>query len=227
MLLISPPASRICEAYPSLARLGGALKAYNVPYKILDGNLEGLLYIINSETRDEDTWTRRAVKGKEHSLKMLTSPEGYINFDTYKSHIKRLNRLLDKSKLNNGYDITLANFKGPLTPLQSTDLKNAAVNYKDNPFFTWFSKRIPQILNEMESTENSVKFIGISVTFLSQALTAFAIAGFIRILRPDVTIIWGGGLITSLAGRKQASCSPMQPGAGRKQASCSPMQPGA
>ena len=77
MLLISPPASRISEAYPALARLSGALKNYNIPYMVLDGNLEGLLYLINSEIQADDTWTKRSVKGKEHSLKILTSSKGY------------------------------------------------------------------------------------------------------------------------------------------------------
>ncbi len=201
MLLISPPASRICEAYPALARLGGALKAHDIPYRILDGNLEGLLHIINSEISGNDTWTKRAAKGREHSLEMLTSAKGYNNFDTYKSHIKRLNRLLEKSILSREDNITLANFSTPLaSPLKSTDLKNSADNYQESVFYSWFSNRIPQVIGNMESSGNKVKFIGLSVTFLSQALTAFAISGFIRKLRPEIQIIWGGGLITSWAG---------------------------
>ncbi|MEA1911622.1 MAG: radical SAM protein [Spirochaetota bacterium] len=198
MLLISPPAARITEAYPALARLGGALKAHNIPYRILDGNLEGLMHLINSETSDKDTWTKRAVKGKEHSLAILTSTKGYSNFDTYKSHIKRLNRLLEKSDLNKGHEITLANFSTPLwSPLSSMDLKYSGDYFEDNPFYSWFSNRIPRVIEEMESNGNKIKFIGFSVTFLSQALTAFAMAGFIRKIRPDIKIVWGGGLITS------------------------------
>lgn len=201
MLLISPPASRICEAYPSLARLGGALKSHDIPYRVLDGNLEGLMHLINSEVSDDDTWTKRAVKGKEHSLSILTSPKGYSNFDTYKSHIKRLNRLLEKSNLNKGHDITLANFSTPLwSPLKSLDLKLSADHFEDNPFYSWFSSRIPGIIEETESESNKIKYIGLSVTFLSQALTAFSIAGFVRKIRPDIKIIWGGGLITSWDG---------------------------
>ena len=201
MLLISPPASRICEAYPALARLGGALKSYDIPYRIMDGNLEGLMHLINSESADEDTWTKRAVKGKEHSLSILTSPKGYSNFDTYKSHIQRLNRLLEKSNLNKGHDITLANYQTPLlSPLKSSDLKHSAAHFEDNPFYSWFSSRIPEIIEETESESNKIKYIGLSVTFLSQSLTAFSIAGFVRKLRPDIKIVWGGGLITSWEG---------------------------
>jgi len=198
MLLISPPASRICEAYPALARLSGALKTYDIPHKVLDGNLEGLIFLINSETGSNDTCTNRAVKGRDNSLKLLTSPEGYTNFDTYKSHIIRLNRLLEKSNLNNGENITLANFTTPLlSPLKSKDLNYSAEYFDKNLFYTWFSKRIPQGIEEMESSGISIKYMGFSVTFLSQALTAFAMAGFIRRLRPDIQIVWGGGLITS------------------------------
>jgi len=198
MLLISPPASRICEAYPSLARLGGALKKHNIPLRILDGNLEGLIHLINSNTIADDTWTKRAVKGRDYSIELLTSPGGYTNFDTYKSHIKRLNRLLEKSDLNQGHEITLANFSTPLlSPLKSGDLKYTTKHFAENPFYSWFSNRIPQLINELETKGNNIKYIGLSVTFLSQALSAFAIAGFIRKLRPDIKIVWGGGLITS------------------------------
>lgn len=203
MLLISPPASRICEAYPSLARLSGALKAHDIPYRILDGNLEGLMHLINSEVVYDDTWTKRALKGKGHSLEMLTEPKGYTNFDTYKSHIKRLNRLLEKNSLNNGHDITLANYQdSSLSPLKSVDLKYSADHFKENTFYPWFSSRIPEIIEEMESSGNNVNFIGLSITFLSQAITAFAMAGFIRKLRPDIQTVWGGGLITSWEGSK-------------------------
>jgi len=204
MLLISPPASRICEAYPALARLSGALKAYDIPHKILDGNFEGLMHLINSEVPDTDTWTKRAVKGKEHSLAVLAATKGYINFDSYKSHIKRLTRLLEKSNLNKGHEITLANYDDRnLSALKSMDLQYSADHFKENPFYTWFSNKIPQVMEEMDSDGNSIKYIGFSVTFLSQALTAFAIAGFIKKLRPDIQIIWGGGLITSWNSTKQ------------------------
>ncbi len=198
MLLISPPASRICEAYPALARLGGALKAHNVPFRILDGNLEGLMFLINSETKGNDTETKRASKGKNLSLNLLQSPKGYSNFDIYKSHIKRLNRVLEKSVYNNKKSITLANYQdNNLSPLVSSNLKYSENNYKTNPFYSWFSRRIPDIIGKFEKGNGKLLYIGLSVTFLSQALTAFAIAGFIRKLRPDIQIVWGGGLITS------------------------------
>ncbi len=201
MLLISPPGSRICEAYPALPRLGGALKTHKIPYMILDGNQEGILSLINSETRGIDTETKRAIKGKEQSLRLLRSPVGYTHFDTYKSHIKRLNRLLEKSIFNNGQAISLANYQDKdLSPLKSSDLKSSEENFRENPFYFWFRKRIPEIIGIFEGKYEKLKYIGISVTFLSQALTAFAIAGFIRNFRPDIKIIWGGGLITSWKG---------------------------
>jgi len=157
--------------------------------------------MINSEVSDDDTWTKRAVKGKENSLAALTSPKGYTNFDTYKSHIKRLNRLLEKSNLNKGHEITLTNYQDRvLSPLKSSDLKYSSEHFKDNPFYNWFSRRIPEMIEETESEGNKIKYIGLSVTFLSQALTAFSIAGFVRKIRPDIRIVWGGGLITSWKG---------------------------
>lgn len=197
-MLISPPASRISEAYPSLARLSGAAEAHSIPLEILDGNLEGLMHLINSPAAGNDTETKRAVKAKHQSLSLLRSSEGYKNFDTYKSHVKRLNRLLAKSSLNDGHEISMSNYQDKtLLPVRSRDLKYAAQHFNENPFSSWFTKRIPEIMEEAAANGRPVTHIGLSVTFLSQALSAFAISGFIRKFYPGLKIIWGGGLITS------------------------------
>ncbi len=181
-----------------MARLTGALKSHSIPCMVLDGNLEGLMYLINSPSEGNDTETKRAEKGRIQTLSLLTSPKGYSNFDTYKSHIKRLNRLLTKSSFNRGHEISMVNYQDKtLLPVRSGDLKYAAQHFTENPFSSWFKKRIPEILEKAESGGIPVTHIGLSVTFLSQALTAFSISGFIRKFYPELNIIWGGGLITS------------------------------
>ena len=45
--------------------------------------------------------------------------------------------------------------------------------------------------------ESEPGIIGFSVNFMSQALCAFAMAGFVRSRLPAVQIIFGGGLVTS------------------------------
>ena len=44
--LIHPPVSKPGEAPAGPARLAGALKHYGVPFRFIDANLEGLLYLL-------------------------------------------------------------------------------------------------------------------------------------------------------------------------------------
>ncbi|MEN8199643.1 MAG: radical SAM protein, partial [Thermodesulfobacteriota bacterium] len=68
----------------------------------------------------------------------------------------------------------------------------AATEYKTNIFFPLFEKRIPELLTN--TTDN---WIGISLNYLSQALPAFALAGYLKERHPGFKLIIGGGLVTS------------------------------
>jgi radical SAM superfamily enzyme YgiQ (UPF0313 family) len=72
------------------------------------------------------------------------------------------------------------------------DLINAAENFEDNPFFPYFKKRLTDLLREQPTS-----LIGFSLNYLSQALSTFAMIGFLRREYPGAKIVLGGGLITS------------------------------
>ena len=76
--------------------------------------------------------------------------------------------------------------------MQSDHLLRAAQKYRNNLFYPFFKENIsPTIVQEQPD------FIGISIAYLSQAISAFALIGFIRAEFPGLKIILGGGLITS------------------------------
>jgi hypothetical protein len=97
------------------------------------------------------------------------------------------------SALDSRYRLTLADYGDSLlSPVQSSDLIRSAETFSVNPFVSYFESVLAP---KIETVHPS--YIGLSVCFLSQALTAFALVGWIRSKFPGVRIIMGGGLITS------------------------------
>ncbi len=195
VLFIHPPVVRPCEPPAGLARLASALQQHGIDHRILDANLEGILHLLNNRGRNvcsNDTWTRRAVKNASDALSRIRSRHAFDNLDRYRRDVSDLNRVLGRTA---HADITvgLANYEDQtLSPLKSSDLLCAAADHESSPFFPYFSRRLSGLL---EDTDYSV--IGFSINYLSQALPAFAMMGFLRKHRPGSRIIAGGGLVTS------------------------------
>jgi radical SAM superfamily enzyme YgiQ (UPF0313 family) len=104
--------------------------------------------------------------------------------------------LIGKSGENGGgIQINLSNYRDSrLSAVRARDLLRAAEEFENNVFHEYFSKRISRTL-ELHSPD----VIGVSLNYLSQALTAFSIIGFIRARYGKVRIVLGGSLITSWA----------------------------
>ena len=74
--------------------------------------------------------------------------------------------------------------------MRSVDLLAAAEEPEQNPFYSYFSQRLSELLA-------NVGTVGFSLNYLSQALCTFAMIGHIRKLYPALKIVLGGGLVTS------------------------------
>jgi radical SAM superfamily enzyme YgiQ (UPF0313 family) len=95
--------------------------------------------------------------------------------------------------LSNRVRLGLANYEHEeLSPARSRDLLRAAENPEDNPFYPYFRKRLKELLEKEDPS-----LIGLSLNYLSQALSAFAMIGFLRREFPGVKLVLGGGLVTS------------------------------
>jgi hypothetical protein len=203
-MLINPPVAKPGEPPAGLARLCGALRAHGIGHTAADLNLEGLLYLMEKragagrDCRDTaDRWTARAEKNFARDLALVRSSRSLENFDSYKKAVLELERLASKSGGSPCIRPGLADYQDEsLSPLKSSDLMRAAREHRSSPFFPHFSARIPGMMEGSPSC-----FAGISVNYLSQALPAFAIAGFIRENFPAARIILGGGLVTSWLSR--------------------------
>ena len=204
MLLIYPPIAKPCEPPAGIAKLCGALQAHGIPCRVLDANLEGLQYLMERQPPATDTWSRRALKNVSRNLASVKDPQAYRSFDRYARAVKDLNRAVEVSALSSGAVTGLADYRhARLSPLRSADLLASAENPEQNPFFPYFSQRLPKAFGASSDAASTaphgheVKMAGVSLNYLSQALTAFAMIGFIRKRYPGMKIVLGGGLVTS------------------------------
>ena len=193
MLLIYPPVAKPSEPPAGLAKLAGALNHHHINHQIIDANLEALLHRVQGPVNSPDQWTHRAGRHLASNLTALSNGEAFRNLDFYKRTVIDINRIVQMAQPQLDGTLTLVNYVDQrLSPVCSEDLIRAADNPEQNPFFAYFSARLDGLLEDRQTS-----LIGISLNYLSQALCAFAMAGYLRKKAPGVKIIMGGGLITS------------------------------
>lgn len=193
MLLIHPPIVKPCEPPPGIARLCGALRQNRLGCEPVDANLGGILDLLDRPIKARDTWTRRACRHLSEHLLALRSWAGYGDLGSYRRSVGDLGRLLDVSAVAYRARMSLGNYEHQdLSPTRSSDLIRAAQNPESNPFYPSFSKCLLELLDREQPSD-----IGFSLNYLSQALCAFAMIGFLKREDPRLTIIVGGGLVTS------------------------------
>lgn len=193
MILIFPPVVKPCEPPGGLALLSGALKKHNIDHKVYDANIEGLLFLINSDIKPDSSWTKRALSHRHENMESIKNPLLFRNLDRYKQKLFDINRLLNSAVLSQRFKLTLADYKdSQLSPVKSRDLLKSAEDYKANPFYDYFETCLKQRVQNSDS-----KYVGISLCYLSQALTAFALAGWLKKNFKDKKLIFGGGLVST------------------------------
>ena len=195
MLLLYPPVAKPCEPPAGIARLSGMLGSHGIEHRLIDANIEGLLRLLHRPIPPEklnDTWSKRAFRNRARSLSSMRNPVLYRHIDRYKRTVRDLSRIIGQVSPS-GTRVGLSNFEHEkLSPLRSNDLLTVAEHPELNPFYPYFRSRLEGLFREKEPA-----FAGISVNYLSQALCAFSMAGFIRREFPRLKIILGGGLVTS------------------------------
>jgi radical SAM superfamily enzyme YgiQ (UPF0313 family) len=215
MLLIYPPAAKSCEPPAGITKLAGALNAHGISCRVLDANLEGFLSLLEQPQTAIDTWTRRAVKNISKNIASLRDPKTYQSLDRYSRAVRDVNRVLEVSAKNSGVIMGLADYQDQRrSPVRSGDLIAAAEHPERNLFYPWFSRRLPEILAESSfpqkrsrrkgkhedrehDEKGTMRTVGFSLNYLSQALCTFAMIGFVRKEFPGLNVVLGGGLVSS------------------------------
>jgi Radical SAM superfamily len=218
MFLIFPPVAKPCEPPAGIAKLAGALKAHDISYSILDANIEGLLFLLQQPKSAQDTWTRRSLKNISNNLTALRGADTYKSLSRYSSAVQELQRAIEVSVKDTRAVLGLADYHdNDLSPVRSVDLISAATHPERNPYFPYFSKRLTKIIeascfsqrrssilrradsgcNTVDKEHEAGFNVGFSLNYLSQALTAFAMIGYIKQRLTHVKIVLGGGLVSS------------------------------
>ena len=171
------------------------LGSHGVGHRLLDANIDGILHLLHQPVPPEklnDTWSKRAFRNRARNLSSMKDPVLYRYIDRYKRTVRDISRIMAQVSPS-GTTVGLANYEHEkLSPLRSSDLLTVAERPELVPFYPYFRSRLEGLFREKEPS-----FVGISVNYLSQALCAFSIAGFIRKEFPGLKIILGGGLVTS------------------------------
>jgi hypothetical protein len=195
IILIHPPVAKCSEPPAGLARLSACLTENQITHDLIDANLEGILFLLRDESdknASTDRWTIRARKNIERNLSVIKDVATYRNQSRYQRAVMDINRLFNAAGKSFHLELSLADYQDKqLSPVKSADLLTAAEKPQNNPFYPYFQSRLGNALNK------NPQFIGFSINYLSQALCAFAMIGFIKQLHPSQKIILGGSLITS------------------------------
>jgi hypothetical protein len=192
MLLIHPPIAKPCEPPAGIALLAGALRGHGLPCTLLDANMEVLLFLLAAPVSAADNWSRRAGRDVAANLTALRTPELYRHPGRYQRAVADLNRVMELAGRPHLL-LNLANYQDQeLSPTKSTDLLKAAAQPADNIFYPYFSRRLPELIEETLPA-----MAGFSLNYLSQALCTFAMIGFVKQHYPRLPVVLGGGLITS------------------------------
>lgn len=197
MLLIYPPAARSSEPPLGIARLAASIKARGGEAVSIDLCREGIDYLLGLDAEIEagDTWTKRAVKGRLSAARSLRESETYRDRDRYGRAVADLGRALRAASRPHRVEASLADYRdSSRSPLRLSDLGDSAARFEENIFYPLFERRIGPELDALEDA-----YVGVSLCFLSQALCAFALMGFIKARRADAKIVLGGGLVSSFS----------------------------
>jgi len=192
LLLINPPVTKPSEPPQGLAKLAGALRRRNIEATLWDANLGGLDFLLDQPPTQKDKWTVQAWTQAAQWRQMLRSPQGYENLDRYSTAIRHLNRILSVNSRPADARVGLADYQHDRwNPARSADLLAAVAQPEANPFTQYLDSHLDTI-----AEKDRPDCVGVSINYLSQALTAFALIGLIRRRWPRTRIVAGGGLVT-------------------------------
>ena len=195
IILIHPPLTKPSEPPAGIAKLSSCLTTNGIEHCVVDANLEGILYLlkyVSNNNTTNDRWAMRACKNMKSNIAALQDIATYKGKSRYQRAVNDINHLLNVAGKSCHVDLSLADYRDQcLSPVKSVDLMTAAEKPQTTPFYPYFQHRL------INALEENPDFIGLSLNYLGQALSTFAMIGFVKHIAPRQKIILGGSLVTS------------------------------
>lgn len=217
VLLVQPPHAKACEPPPGLLALAGHLRARGIPVEVADLNLEVQERLLSASSLEAGaarlaaggtagaplSSARRAVRRAPEGLAALRREETYREWGPYRAGLDAVAEGWTALSRARGARWSVSDLEVPgHSPLSSEDLLAVAREPERLPLFSELGAAARPLLDVDPG------LIGVSVTYLSQALPAFALAGELRRLGYRGRLVLGGGAVASWAPRL-TSGSPM------------------
>ena len=210
IVLVNPPHAKACEPTPGPLVLARHLRRAGVEVRLVDANLEVQEALLSSESLGAATaalalagtpeaWItsgRRVSRRVEEAKASLRDPLACSDARRYAAAagtVSEAFRLLSRAR---GARLSVSDLECPgLSPLSTGDLARSA--------------REPAAVSVAPELERSVAgilagspaWVGVSCTYLSQAIPSFALAGLLRKAGYEGSLVLGGGLPSSWAAR--------------------------
>jgi hypothetical protein len=124
----------------------------------------------------------------------LRAEATYGRFQAYSRAVRELERAVGAVS---GGRAGLADYRDPeRLPTRRADLLAEADSWEQSPYAALYRELVTEALESSPHDE-----IGVSISYLSQALPAFALLGYLRAAYPGRRVVAGGGLVNSWLGQ--------------------------
>lgn len=204
-LLVCPPVSKPCEPDPSVVALAGGLNERGLPCAVIDSNLtfhenllsgEALLAAAGKLEGAAATSARRAAGRRGGVLSQLREEATWKSAASYSGALGNLAMAYKAVSRATGAQVSASDYvHATLSPLNSAHLALAA----DDPSALGTFSALDAAAEEILAAGPEV--VAVSVTYLSQALHSWALAGLLRRKGYQGLLVVGGALIGSWAGK--------------------------
>ncbi len=200
VLLLQPPALKPAGPPLGLAVLLGHLRRQGIAAQALDANLEAYRYLLQPDQLAAaappapNTALHRALKHAPRSWQFLASAAACRSFARYQSAVQHLNTALSVYR-GAGSDerLTLGDYQhGGLSEFVLADLQRLAAGAVSTLFRRYFQHNLLVTI-----VAQKPRLIALSINYRHQLLPAFELAGLLRRALPEVTLVVGGGMLTS------------------------------
>lgn len=208
VVLVHPPQAKPSEPAPGVLVLAGHLRKRGVSVGLVDANLILQETLLSSDslcrcadaiaeigsTRAHLTSSRRCIRRGPTAWDALLQPGVYRDRIEYRAALDDLSEAYRSVSRARGVRVSLSDLEIPgLSPLASRDLASVA----EEPGLLPFERELAVAAEEV--LQHDPKVVGISATYLSQALPSFALAGILKRQGYVGQLVLGGGLLTSWA----------------------------